>query len=58
MGKKLILMKNSLKNLNTFAISNNPHLSFLYIERGTYYNDTYIESVCSFVKSVEISSIF
>ena len=56
--QSIVLKRNTLKYLNSFVISNNPRLSTLTIEDGTYYSLTNIESVCSFVNTVEISSIF
>ena len=56
--QSIVLKRNTLKYLNSFVISNNPQLSTLTIEDGTYYSLTNIESVCSFVNTVEISSIF
>ena len=56
--QSIMLKKNSLKYLNSFVISNNPQLTTLTIEDGTYYSDTNIESVSAFVNNVEISSIF
>ena len=56
--QSIVLKRNTLKYLNSFVISNNPQLSTLTIEDGTYYSTTNIESVCSFVNNVEISSIF
>ena len=53
-----MLKRNTLKYLNSFVISNNPQLTTLTIEDGTWYSDTNIESVSAFVNNVEISSIF
>ena len=54
--KKLILHKNSLKNLNSLVISNNNELTIIEIEDGNGYPDN--TGVCYNVKNVEISSIF
>ena len=56
--QSIVLKKNSLKYLNSFVISNNPQLTTLTIEDGTWHSDTNIESVGAFVNNVEISSIF
>ena len=56
--QSIVLKRNTLKYLNSFVISNNPQLTTLTIEDGTYYSDTNIESVGAFVNNVEISSIF
>ena len=56
--QSIVLKRNTLKYLNSFVISNNPQLSTLTIEDGTYYSTTIIESVGAFVNNVEISSIF
>ena len=58
--KKLIVKKNSLKNLNSLVISNNDELEIIEIEDGQPYdreNQTYYAPFEK-VKSVEISSIF
>ena len=49
----IVIKKNSLKNLNSLVISNNPQLSNIVTEDGEW-------GTCAFenVKSVEISSIF
>ena len=54
--KKLILHKNSLKNLDSLVISNNNELTIIEIEDGDGYPDC--TGVCYNVKNVEISSIF
>ncbi len=56
--QSIVLKRNTLKYLNSFVISNNPQLTTLTIEDGTYYSNTNIESVSAFVNNVEISSIF
>ena len=56
--QSIVLKRNTLKYLNSFVISNNPQLTTLTIEDGTWYSDTNIESVSAFVNNVEISSIF
>ena len=58
--KKLILHKNSLKNLNSFVISNNKELEIIEIEdgKGGYSDESMNTGVCYNVKNVEISSIF
>ena len=54
--KKMILKKNSLKNLNSLVISNNKELTIIEIEDGDGYPD--YTGAFYYVKSVEISSIF
>ena len=58
--KKLILHKNSLKNLNSLVISNNKELEIIEIEDGDgrSFNESRNTGVCYNVKNVEISSIF
>ena len=58
--KKLILHKNSLKNLNSLVISNNNELKIIDIEDGEGGNsdESRNTGVCYNVKNVEISSIF
>ena len=59
--KKLILHKNSLKNLNSLVISNNKELEIIEIEDGDggwRGNDSRNTGAFYYVKSVEISSIF
>ena len=57
--KKLIVKKNSLKNLNSLVISNNSELESIETEDGKWdsKNETY-HAPFENVKSVEISSIF
>ena len=57
--KKLIVKKNSLKNLNSLVISNDSELEIIEIEDGDYdeENDTSYDPFEN-VKTVEISSIF
>ena len=58
--KKLIVKKNSLKNLDSLIISNNNELEIIDIEDGQPYdkeNETYYAPFEN-VKIVEISSIF
>ena len=58
--KKLVVKKNSLKNLNSLVISNNSVLGSMVIEHGQDWdskNDTYYAPFEK-VKTVEISSIF
>ena len=57
--KKLIFHKNSLKNLNSFVISNNKELEIIEIEdgKGGYSDESMNTGVCYNVKNVEISSI-
>ena len=58
--KKLILHKNSLKNLNSLVISNNKKLEIIKIEdgeRGWSGDESRNTGVCYNVKNVEISSI-
>ena len=57
--KKLIVKKNSLKNLNFLVISNNNELESIVIEDGQNYdkeNDTWYAAFEN-VKSVEVSSL-
>ena len=58
--KKLILHKNSLKNLNSLVISNNNELTIIEIEdgEGRSFDESRNTGVCYNVKNVEISSIF
>ena len=58
--KKLILHKNSLKNLDSLVISNNNELKIIEIEdgEGRYDDESRNTGVCYNVKNVEISSIF
>ena len=56
--QSIVLKRNTLKYLNSFVISNNPQLTTLTIEDGTWYSDTINQSVGAFVNNVEISSIF
>ena len=53
--KKLIIHKNSLRNLDSLVISNNNELTIIEIEDGYELGNT---GVCCNVKNVEISSIF
>ena len=50
------IKKNSLRNLNSLVISNNPQLSSIAIEDGDGY--PYYTGAFYYVKSVKISSIF
>ena len=52
----IVIKKNSLKNLNSLVISNNPQLSSIVTEDGQGYPD--YTGVGYYVKNVEISSIF
>ena len=58
--KKLIVKKNSLKNLNSLVISNNSELESIVTENGNggYIDESKKTGVGYYVKSVEISSIF
>ena len=58
--KKLIVKKNSLKNLNSLVISNNSKLESIEIEDGQEYDIIFDTCYAPFenMKSVEISSIF
>ena len=53
--KKLILHKNSLKNLDSLVISNNIELKIIDIKDGDESRDT---GICCNAKNVELSSIF
>ena len=58
--ESVVIKKNSLKNLNSLVISNNPQLSSIVIEDGDGW-DSLLQSYCApfeNVKSVKISSIF
>ena len=58
--KKLIVKKNSLKNLNSLVISNNSELESIVTEDGSCWdkeNETWYARFEN-VKSVEITSIF
>ena len=54
--ESLVFKKNSLKNLNSLVISNNPQLNNIEIEDGDGYPD--YTGACFNVKNVEFSSIF
>ena len=54
--ESLVFKKNSLRNLNSLVISNNPQLSSIVTEDGDGYPD--YTGAFYYVKSVEISSIF
>ena len=58
--KKVIVKKNSLKNLNSLVISNNDELESIVTEDGQDWDSTNHTGYAPFenVKSVEISSIF
>ena len=59
--KKLIVKKNSLRNLNSLVISNNEELESIVTEDGDggwSGNDSTNTGACHNVKIVEISSIF
>ena len=56
----IVIKKNSLKNLNSLVISNNPQLSSIVTEDGEEWNSELqsFNAACENVKSVEITSIF
>ena len=58
--ESVVIKKNSLKNLNSLVISNNPQLSSIVIENGEDWDEEDQTYYAPFenVKSVEISSIF
>ena len=58
--ESVVIKKNSLKNLNSLVISNNPQLSSIVTEDGQGWDSTLQTNFAPFenVKSVEISSIF
>ena len=59
--ESVVIKKNSLKNLNSLVISNNPQLSSIVTEDGDggwSGNDSRNTGAFYYVKSVEISSIF
>ena len=58
--ESVVIKKNSLKNLNSLVISNNPQLSSIETEDGAggYSDDSRNTGAFYYVKSVEISSIF
>ena len=58
--KKLILHKNSLKNLDSLVISNNNELTIIEIEDGEdrSFDESRNTGVCYNVKNVKVSSIF
>ena len=58
--ESVVIKKNSLKNVNSLVISNNPQLSSIVIEDGGSWDSSQQTFYAPFenVKNVEISSIF